>query len=108
VLTSVLIKYTDGSLEEAKALPPDAAKAIMVARTVGVHTNSPGEARRGGDELTFEVMRVNDGWFVYSYGGRAGSGSSVHIDLSWTPGKVYFGAPPGHPKYDPLDYKTNS
>jgi hypothetical protein len=107
-LTAVPIKYTAGSLEEARALPPDAAKAILVALSAGVANHSPGETRRGAlPKLTFEVMRVEDGWFVYCYGGGAGSGSSVHIDLSWAPGKLYFGAPPGHPKYDPLYYKTN-
>src|SRR4249919_4324768 len=66
VLTSVPIRYTAGSLEEARALPPDAAKAILVAQTAGVDTHSPGETRRGGpSKVTFEVLRVEDGWFVY-------------------------------------------
>ena len=98
--SSAKMNYVERSLDDARALTPDAAKAVMVARAAKVDLHSPGTRRASGPIVHFEVTQATDGWYVYCYGGTAGNGSSVHIDRSWTPGEVFFGPPPRPSKTD--------
>lgn len=86
-------------MSDARALPPDAAKAIIVARSAGVDLSGGGKGVLGNDGfggtgMVFEVRRVSDGWYVYCHGARTPDGKTAHINSQWDVDGATYGPPP--------------
>ena len=90
------LKPAEGSLKQLKGLPPDAAKAILIARGAGVDLigGGSGYGAQAYEAIVYEVFRVRGGWFVFCHGGLAGrTGQTVRIDDSWNVVQHIWGPP---------------
>jgi hypothetical protein len=96
---SVEVAYAacgDRSTGDVAALPASMAKAILLARANGIELLPDGEesSKENLMEVTYQVHRTRNGWYVYASGGWLKSGRTMFIGLGWEPGEAVSGAPP--------------
>ena len=86
--------YVDRSVKDAELLSPPEAKAILLARSMGIDSSGGGMGF-GDIGVVFEVFTTPDDWVVFCRRGKFDPGRTVHVDKAWKVGPVSEGPPPG-------------